>query len=86
MIDLGWTTRHIAKRDTLAVVVIDVEVTATAEDFDRVVAEVRAAKGWESERKRIAAEMRRRVESVPCDESVYFSGLQWADGIEGGYI
>ena len=44
-----WSTRYVARRDNIAVVVIDVEVTATVEDLDRVVAEVRAAKGWPSE-------------------------------------
>lgn len=43
-----WSTRYVARRD-----IIDVEVSATAEDLDRVVAEVRAAKGWPSQADRL---------------------------------
>jgi hypothetical protein len=49
MIDLGWMDRYIGRRESLAVVVIDVQATATAADLDAVVAEVRAAKGWDEE-------------------------------------
>jgi hypothetical protein len=67
MIDLGWTSRCIARRQCLAVVVIDVEATATPEDLEAVVSEIREAKGWESERERIA----QFVESLPVG--------MWAD-------
>ena len=67
MIDMGWMDRYLGRRESCAVVVIDVARWATAEDFDAVVSEIREAKGWESERERIA----QFVESLPVG--------MWAD-------
>jgi hypothetical protein len=73
MIDLGWMTRHISKRDTLAVVTIDMDATATQEEFDSAVADVRQSRGWKSERDVAADE----VEAKEAELAAVMSGDGW---------
>jgi hypothetical protein len=75
MIDLVWMTRHVARVETLAVVVVDVHASATAADLDRVVAEIRQARGWPSEREVAADE----VEVKEAEIRAALSGAGWAE-------
>jgi hypothetical protein len=75
MIDLVWMTRHVARVETLAVVVIDVHASATAADLDRVVAEIRQSRGWPSERDVAADE----VEAKEAELRAILSGAGWAE-------
>jgi len=70
MIDLVWMTRHVARVETLAVVVVDVHASATAADLDRVVAEIRAAKGWPSETERIVAYLDKQAKRYDADGNI----------------
>jgi hypothetical protein len=75
MIDLVWMTRHVARVETLAVVVVDVHASATAADLDRVVSEIRQARGWPSERDTAADE----VEAKEAELRAVMSGDGWAE-------
>ena len=75
MIDLVWMTRHVARVETLAVVVVDVHASATAADLDRVVAEIRQARGWPSERDVAADE----VEAKELELRAAMSGDGWVE-------
>lgn len=75
MIDLVWMPRHVARVETLAVVVVDVHPSATAADLDWVVAEIRAARGWPSEREVAADE----VEAKELELRAALSGAGWVE-------
>jgi hypothetical protein len=75
MIDLAWSTRHVTHRDNLAVVVIDMDETATREEFDSAVAEIRQARGWPSEREVAADE----VEAKEAELCAVRSGAGWVE-------
>jgi hypothetical protein len=75
MIDLVWMTRHVARVETLAVVVVDVHASATAADLDRVVSEIRQERGWKSEREVAADE----VEAKELELRAVLSGAGWVE-------
>ena len=90
MIDLVWMTRHVARVETLAVVVVDVHASAAA-DLDRVVAEIRQERGWKSEREVAAdeveakeAELRRVLSGAGWVEPAFRAGMLFASRLVRG--
>ena len=70
---LGWTDRYIERRNDCAVVVVDLALWATPAELDRVVAEIREAKGWASERDAAAGQ----VEAVEVKLRPIIAGPGW---------